>query len=157
MTIQKHTLPEGFDLDALLTSEDPKMRLKGQLVETYMSAMDELSENYADKDPAEYTTEAVALTVKEVNEANGTDITVNSVRIQLNQLKVYLKKSAVTTPSAGASAPKTGGRVSKADAQAALKEAITATGGEVDEEIISKLTGKAAQYFAQIFAQVSQD
>jgi hypothetical protein len=42
------------------------------------------------------------------------------------------------------------GRVGKEAAQANLIAAIKAAGKEVDEEIISKLTGKAAVYFTGI-------
>ena len=40
--------------------------------------------------------------------------------------------------------------MSKAAAQEALIAAIEAFGAKVDEELIGRLTGKAAQYFADI-------
>ena len=63
---------------------------------------------------------------------------------------VYVKK----TPAAkAASTGSTGGtRVSKVAAQEALTAAITDAGKAVDEEIISKLTGKAAQYFTTLLS-----
>ena len=76
----------------------------------------------------------------------------NGVRMILSKAGVYVKKE----PAAGASKSKTtkstSTRVSKEDAQAQLIAAIEAAGKEVDSDIISKLTGKAAIYFAGLFA-----
>lgn len=72
----------------------------------------------------------------------------NSVRMILSKAGVYITKSAA------ASKPKTatgGTRVSKEAAHATLIEKLEAAGKEVNEEVISKLTGKAAQYFASLF------
>ena len=74
----------------------------------------------------------------------------NGVRMILTKAGVYVKKS----PATGSA--KTGGssstRVSKAAAQETLIAAITDAGKEVDEEIISKLTGKAAVYFTGLLS-----
>ena len=75
----------------------------------------------------------------------------NGVRMILTKAGVYVKKtpaakSSASTGSAG------GTRVSKAAAQEALIAAITDAGKSVDEEIISKLTGKAAQYFTTLLS-----
>ena len=73
----------------------------------------------------------------------------NGVRMILTKAGVYVKK----TPAAKAASTggTTGGtRVSKAAAQEALIAAITDAGKTVDEEIVSKLTGKAAQYFTTL-------
>lgn len=80
----------------------------------------------------------------------------NGVRMVLTKAGVYIKKSA--GGSSGESKASSGGgtRVSKAGAQEALVAAITDAGQEVDEEIISKLTGKAAQYFAAVIAAVNE-
>ena len=72
----------------------------------------------------------------------------NGVRMVLSKAEVYVKKSAAA-PAAGGKAAG-GGRVSKADAQEALIAALESAGAEVDEEIIGKLTGKAAQYFTKV-------
>jgi hypothetical protein len=64
----------------------------------------------------------------------------------LSKAGVYITKSQSATKEKKA----TGTRVSKEGAQAALIEKLEAAGKEVNEEIISKLTGKAAQYFASI-------
>jgi hypothetical protein len=72
----------------------------------------------------------------------------NGVRMILTKAGVYVKKAAAT--KAAASGAATSSRVSKADAIAALVAAISDAGLEVDEEIVSKLTGKAAQYFTSL-------
>lgn len=78
----------------------------------------------------------------------------NGVRMVLVQAGVYVKKDAgsATTdkPKAGgakADAPK---RVSKESSIAALKALIEARGAAVDDDVLDKLTGKAAVYFAQV-------
>jgi transposase-like protein len=92
--------------------------------------------------------------VKEI--ADEHDESPNGVRMILTKAGVYVKK----TPAASSSATKasTGGstRVSKAGAQEALIAALSDAGQEVDEEIVSKLTGKAAQYFAAVIAAVTK-
>jgi hypothetical protein len=80
----------------------------------------------------------------------------NGVRMILTKAGVYVKKSPAsaggkTTASGGSG----GGRVSKAAAQDALIAAINDAGQSVDEEIISKLTGKAAQYFTTVLNGVN--
>lgn len=92
--------------------------------------------------------------IKEI--AEEMDQSPNGVRMVLVMANVYVKKDA-GSPSAGkggATKGKTEGsgekRVSKESQVAALKEAIEAKGGEVDEDILSKLTGKAAAYFTTI-------
>jgi hypothetical protein len=74
----------------------------------------------------------------------------NGVRMILTKAGVYVKK----TPAAKASSGTTGStRVSKVAAQEALTAAITDAGKVADEEIISKLTGKAAQYFTTLLSE----
>ena len=75
------------------------------------------------------------------------------VRMILTKAGVYVKK----TPAAKSSGGSTGGtRVSKADAQDALSAAISDAGHDVDGSIIEKLTGKAAQYFADIINKINE-
>jgi len=87
--------------------------------------------------------------VKEVAEEMGKSA--NAVRMILSQKGAYVKKEAGSKPTA---AKKAAGdkpaRVSKEDSQKALTDAIEAAGAEVDSEIISKLTGKAAVYFTGV-------
>ena len=78
----------------------------------------------------------------------------NGVRMVLTKAGVYVKK-APATKSASSGGSTGGGRVSKAAAIESLTAAITDAGQEVDEEIVSKLTGKAANYFAGIIAAVN--
>jgi hypothetical protein len=78
----------------------------------------------------------------------------NGVRMVLTKAGVYVKKSPAsggTSKASGASST----RVSKADAVASLATAITDAGQEVDEEILAKLTGKAAMYFTGVIAAVN--
>ena len=77
----------------------------------------------------------------------------NGVRMILVSAGVYVKKDATAstgtktkTVAGGDKAP----RVSKESQIAELKAAIEAKGAEVDDEILSKLTGKAAAYFAKV-------
>jgi transposase-like protein len=76
----------------------------------------------------------------------------NGVRMVLVQAGVYVKKdssagSAKTTKTSSGEGTK---RVSKEDSIAALKAAIEAKGGPIDDDILGKLTGKAAVYFASV-------
>lgn len=95
--------------------------------------------------------------VKEI--ADEFDESPNGVRMVLTKADVYVKKGAAT---GAAKAPKaagaaTGGtRVSKQGAQDALIAALTDAGQEIDEDVVSKLTGKAAQYFAGVIAALNK-
>ena len=71
----------------------------------------------------------------------------NGVRMILTKAGVYVRKTPAAKSSGGSTG---GGRVSVADAQASLTSALSDAGQEVDEAIISKLTGKAAVYFKGI-------
>lgn len=80
----------------------------------------------------------------------------NGVRMILTKAGVYVKKSPASGGSkTTASGGNGGGRVSKAAAQEGLIAAISDAGQSVDEEIISKLTGKAAQYFTTVLNGVN--
>lgn len=78
----------------------------------------------------------------------------NGVRMILTKAGVYVKKTpAASSKSSGAS---TGGtRVSKAGAQESLIAALTDAGQDVDNEIVERLTGKAAQYFTGVINSVN--
>jgi hypothetical protein len=83
--------------------------------------------------------------------------TANGLRTILSRAEVYIKK----TPAAKAAATSKDGkpastRVSKADAVVTLNTAIKSVGLEPDDEIISKLTGKAALYFAEVINSTTQ-
>ena len=79
----------------------------------------------------------------------------NGVRMVLMQAGVYVKKEAGTSPAGKTTAKKEGEgakRVSKDDQIAELRAAIEAKGADVDDEILSKLTGKAAAYFTKVLS-----
>jgi hypothetical protein len=85
--------------------------------------------------------------------------TANGVRMILVQAGVYVKKD----PAGVAKVATTGGttttttkRVSKEEQINALRAAITDAGQSIDEEIIDKLTGKVAMYFAGIISAVNK-
>jgi hypothetical protein len=89
--------------------------------------------------------------VKEVAEKMGESP--NGVRMILSKADVYVKKSEGASPKKASGAKEgTTTRVSKEAAHAQLVEAIQARDGEVDLEIISKLTGKAALYLAGVIS-----
>ena len=103
---------------------------------------------YADGNP---TAQNSSELVKQISvHFNG--ISANSVRMVLTKAEVYVKIDTGKTPAGGggegkADAPK---RTSKADAVAELVAAISDAAQEVDDEILGKLTGKAALYFAGV-------
>ena len=76
----------------------------------------------------------------------------NGVRMVLVQAGVYVKKEAGST--GGSKTKTTSGegtkRVSKEASIAELKAAIEAKGAPIDEDILSKLTGKAAIYLLSV-------
>ena len=92
--------------------------------------------------------------IKEI--AEDMEFTPNGVRQVLIQAGVYVKKEPAkggTATKGGTAAKATGDkapRVSKEDQIAGLKAAIEAKGAEVDEEVLSKLTGKAAAYLTKV-------
>lgn len=81
----------------------------------------------------------------------------NGVRMVLTKAGVYIKKSEGTaSASSGAAKAATGTRVSKAGAQEAIMAALRDAGQEIDEDVVSKLTGKAAMYFANIITKLNK-
>jgi len=98
---------------------------------------------------AENSMEIVKTIAEELDESP------NGVRTILSKAGVYVK----TTTSAAKPSSKTessgGARVSKDAAHKALTDAITDTGASVDEEIISKLTGKAALYLTEVLRKAA--
>ena len=81
----------------------------------------------------------------------------NGVRMVLTKAGVYIKKSEGTSSSSASTAKAaTGTRVSKAGAQEAIMSALRDAGQEIDEDVVSKLTGKAAMYFANIITKLNK-
>ena len=68
------------------------------------------------------------------------------------QADLYVKKVAATSTKETKDGKPATKRVSKEDSIAALKAAIEEKGASVDDEILSKLTGKAAIYFTEVLA-----
>ena len=76
----------------------------------------------------------------------------NGVRMILTKAGVYVKKSPATNGGGGSTG---GGRVSKQAMQEELIAAITDAGQAVDNDIIDKLSGKAAQYLAGVITAIN--
>ena len=77
----------------------------------------------------------------------------NGVRMVLVQAGVYVKKdpgAASPSKTKTATAGDKPARVSKESAIADLRQALTDANKAVDEDILSKLTGKAAVYFLSV-------
>jgi len=107
-------------------------------------------EMYTEQEPTPETSMEV---VKEIADEIGESP--NGVRMILTKAGVYVKK----TPSSGSSSSSTGTagpRVSKQGAQDDLVAALTDAGQEIDMDIISKLTGKAAVYFNAIVGNINK-
>jgi len=98
---------------------------------------------------AEPTPETSTEIIKDI--ADELEMSPNGVRMVLVQAQVYVKKDPATggkTPAKkDGDAPK---RVSKESAIADLRAAIEAKGATVDDDILSKLTGKAAAYLLTV-------
>jgi transposase-like protein len=111
----------------------------------------EIINAYKGADP---TPENSAEIVKDLAEEH--ELSPNGVRQVLVQAGVYVKKDAAATSKPTGKPGKSSGdgegskRVSKESQLDSLRAAITAAGGTVDEDIVTKLTGKAAAYFATI-------
>lgn len=76
--------------------------------------------------------------------------TQNGVRMILSKAEVYVKKEEVSTKTTSTKATTSTPKVSKADSLTALKEVVELVGYTVDEDVISKLTGKQAVYFTAV-------
>lgn len=123
---------------------------KAEVIAAYSEIME--TQYKTDEERSKFTIEVVAQLAEQFGE------TVNGVRMILNKAGVYYKKAPGTPSASKASASSTEGgakRVSKADALSELTSAISAIDPDlVDEEILSKLTGKAAAYFTTILLKV---
>ncbi len=120
-------LPESYKRRSRMSNWTDE--LKAQVVEDYQGA-----------DPTPETSMEI---VSDIAENIGQ--TPNGVRMILTKAGVYVKK----TPAVGKTSGGGGTRVSKEGAQQELSSALNDAGIDVDDSIISKLTGKAAKYFAE--------
>lgn len=100
-------------------------------------------EEYKLEDPTPETSTEI---VKAIAEGRG--VSPNAVRFLLMEEKVYVKKDATAKDDTAKTT--TSKRVSKEDAINVLRETINGLGKEVDEDIITKLTGKAAIYITSL-------
>lgn len=118
--------------------------LKEEIILEYKARMGEIAE----EERPNHTLAVVADLASEYG------LSVNGVRMLLMKANVYIKKSE-KPKSAPSDKPK---RMSKEGAHTALKDAIEAGGAEADMEIITKLSGVAAQYLAAtIITIISKD
>jgi len=105
-------------------------------------------EEYTSREPTpENTMEIVAELADEYEK------TVNGVRMILTKAGVYVKKAAVKGESKAKEG--TSKRVNKAEAIDELKTVIANSGSTVDEDIVSRMTGKAAIYFKGVIEKVA--
>lgn len=111
---------------------------------------DELREKVIkDYTGAEPTPETSTEIVKDIADEIG--VTPNAVRAILSRAEVYVKKDPAKKAASGNGTK----RVSKAEEIQRLKNLVSSTGQDVSDEIIDKMTGKAAKYFADIFTSIS--
>lgn len=104
-------------------------------------------EMYTAEEPTpENSMEVVKMIAEELGESP------NGVRMILTKAGVYVKKTPAVKSSSGGTG---GGRVNVAAAQEQLTNAISDAGKEPDSAIISKLTGKAAVYFATLINELN--
>jgi hypothetical protein len=78
----------------------------------------------------------------------------NGVRMILTKAGVYIKKEAAAGSTARTAKTEGSSKVSKTAAFEQLNAAIRDLGLEPNEEIVEKLTGKAALYFAEVLGSV---
>lgn len=107
---------------------------------------EEVIKMYTDAGPTADTSTEI---IKDI--ADELELSPNGVRMMLIQAKVYVKKAEPAGKTTGDK--KTGEgtkRVSKESAIADLKAAIEEKGAVADDDILSKLTGKAAVYFLSV-------
>lgn len=123
---------------------------KAEVIAEYTKIM---TEQYkTDEERGKYSVEVVGQLAEKHGEP------VNGVRMILSKANVYFKKTATTASTATAKTTASGEpakRISKESAMTDLKNAISAIDPAlIDEEILSKLTGKAAAYFTTILLKV---
>lgn len=107
-------------------------------------------EMYQEQEPTPETSVEI---VKDIAEELGESP--NGVRMILTKAGVYVRKNPAPASSGGGSTG--GGRMNVADAQQRLTDVLNDAGQDVDAGIISKLTGKAAVYFATIIENIKTD
>lgn len=118
---------------------------KDAVIAKYVETME--NEYDTDEERAAASMEVVAELAGEIDEA------VNGTRAILSRAGVYIKKSAVVSATKAA-AGGTSKRVNKAESIQTLKDVIVMLSNNdpaaLDDEILDKLTGKAAMYFTGV-------
>tara|TARA_Y100001973_G_C4922394_1_gene197019 strand:- start:3 stop:401 length:399 start_codon:yes stop_codon:yes gene_type:complete len=115
---------------------------KDELVARYQ---EEMAKFDTDEEKGQNSSEVVKALAEEIGK------TPNGVRIILQKADVYIKKTPTAKTATSSGEGSGGKRVNKAQAQEECKNAISLIDPElVDDELISKLTGKAASYFAGV-------
>ena len=102
---------------------------------------------YTKQDPTPDTSMEV---VKDIAEELGESP--NGGRMILTRASVYVKKNPSRSSTGGSTG---GGRVSKEAMHNELKTAISDAGQEVEDDIIGRLSGKAAQYMAKVINAIN--
>lgn len=102
---------------------------------------------------AKPTPETSTEIIKEIAEELGQSP--NGVRMILVTAGVYIKKDP--TVAASKSAKEGSTRISKETQIQTLRDLIKDNGAEVNEEILEKLTGKAAEYFSNVIKTVMSE
>lgn len=105
-------------------------------------------EMYEGADPTPETSTEI---IKDI--ADEIETSPNGVRMVLVQAGVYVKKEATSGSSKSGGSKSTGEgskRVSKESAIAELRQAIESKGAPIDDDILGKLTGKAAVYLLSV-------
>lgn len=103
---------------------------------------------YKDANPTPETSTEI---IKDI--AEELDQSPNGVRMVLVQAGVYVKKDTTTTTK-GTTKTEGTKRVSKEASIASLRKLIEEKGAPVDDEILEKLTGKAAVYFVSVINSI---
>lgn len=111
----------------------------------------EVIEKYEAANPTpETSTEIVADLAEEYG------FTPNGVRAILVRAEVYVKKTPASGGGNGEKKAAGGKRINKAEAIDELRGLIEAAQVEVDDDIINRLTGKAAKYFSEVFIKIQE-
>lgn len=112
---------------------------------------EKVKEMYLGADPTPETSVEI---IKDI--AEELDQSPNGVRMVLVQAGVYVKKEAGSSGGGKSTTAKAEGskRVSKESALADLKAIIEERGAPVDNEILEKLTGKAAVYLTSVIKAI---
>lgn len=121
----------------------------------------ELASEYTSKLEAFPEDERPSVSMEIVNEvAKAAGVTPNGLRMKLTSAGLYVRKDTTASKTATKTESKSGGaRTSKADAHSALRAAFSDAGLEdsfLDDEIVDKLTGKAALHIAEAVRKITK-